>query len=112
MYTHFFNIINWEGRFYLMKYMRLFIFSLIIVIFAGCNAYKEIKPTHSEKVDQFTFTTQDEETLSLEDLEGKWWIADFVFTNCTSTCMPMTFHMSLLQDQLKEEDLEIELISF
>src|SRR5690625_3021018 len=94
-----------------MKYIRFLMIGLIFVL-AGCGAYREIKPDYSEKIADFSFTNQDEETFSLKDLEGKWWIADFVFTNCESTCMPMTFHMSLLQDKIKEHDLNVELISF
>lgn len=94
-----------------MKYMRFIMLSLLLVL-AGCGAYREIKPSHSETVADFSFTTQDEEILSLADLKGKWWIADFIFTNCEDVCMPMTYHMSLLQDKLKEQDLDIQLVSF
>ncbi len=68
----------------------------------------------SEDVIDFEFTTQDNEKLSLDDLKGKYWIADFVFTNCTTVCLPMTTNMSELQDMMEEEGLNehVELVSF
>src|SRR5690625_1012657 len=94
--------------------MKLIRFGLlcILLLLTSCSAYSEIDPNYSETIADFTFVTQDEEPLSLQDLEGKWWIADFIFTNCVSVCMPMTYHMSLLQDKLKEHELDIQLISF
>lgn len=71
-----------------------------------------IETNISETVADFSFTTQDHETVSNEDLEGGWWIADFVFTNCETVCLPMTYHMSLLQTGLEEKQLPVELVSF
>src|SRR5690625_7542927 len=52
------------------------------------------------------------ESLSLEDLNGSWWVADFVFTNCTTVCLPMSTNMSALQDKLAEENIDVQLVSF
>lgn len=48
------------------------------------------------------------EPISLSDLEGKWWIADFVFTNCTTVCLPMTSNMAALQTKIKEDDFSVD----
>lgn len=85
---------------------------MFVIFLTGCNEYRAIKPNYSEKVADFSFTTQDEDTLSLRDLKGQWWVANFIFTNCLDVCMPMTYHMSLLQDKLKENDLDVHLVSF
>lgn len=86
---------------------------LCLIALAGCgHEYKAIDPDMSEKVSHFEFTTQDHETLSLEDLKGSWWIADFIFTNCTTVCLPMTYNMSQLQTMLKEENIDVQLVSF
>lgn len=95
-----------------MKYFKGAI--LILVLFlVGCGQ-EEIESNMPEDsiVADFEFTTQDEEILSLEDLKGEWWIADFIFTNCTSVCIPMTSNMVKLQDMMKEEELDAQLISF
>jgi len=87
---------------------------LFVVIFslAACSEKLPIETNMSESVDEFSYTNQDEENVALDDLSGDWWIADFVFTNCTTVCLPMTSNMSKLQDDLKEEDISIDFVSF
>jgi len=92
---------------------RLFIIGMTISLLLGaCSSKLPIETNMSNTVKDFSFTTQDEEDLSLEDLKGEWWIADFVFTNCVTVCLPMTSNMSSLQDSLKENDIEIQFVSF
>lgn len=98
-----------ERRFILKKYLRLFIIGFILFL-VGCN--EDIETNMSEKVADFSFTTQDEETLSLDDLKGQWWVADFIFTNCTTICLPMTHNMTNLQNSINEENLDVQLVSF
>lgn len=86
--------------------------SLLLLLTACGDPYKAIEPNMDEEVADFNFTTQDHESLSLDDLHGTWWIADFIFTNCTSVCLPMTTNMSALQDKLKEENIDVQLVSF
>lgn len=93
---------------------RTILFSLFTFIFLlqACSSKLPIETNINEKVADFDFTTQDGEGLSRSDLAGKWWIADFIFTNCTTACLPMTSNMVLLQDRINEEGLDIELVSF
>lgn len=95
-----------------MRYFKTIIFGIVIFLVACGENYSEIEPNISETVAEFSATTQDNDILNLNDLSGKWWVADFIFTNCTTVCLPMTHHMTVLQDKLIEEDLPIELISF
>src|SRR5699024_11930906 len=65
------------------------------------------------EVADFEFTDQDGESFSNEDLEGKWWVADFIFTNCETVCIPMTSNMVNLQQELEEKNIDnVELVSF
>lgn len=90
---------------------RLGVLAVVLTLFlVACG--EEIDTNMSREVKDFSFTTQDKETLSLKDLKGEWWIADFMFTNCTTVCLPMTSNMSKLQDKMKEEKLDAQLISF
>ena len=84
---------------------------LLAFILIGCSS-EAIETNMSEKVDDFQFTTQDNESLGLKDLEGQWWIADFIFTNCTTVCLPMTANMAELQSRMKDENLDVQLVSF
>lgn len=91
---------------------RYWILIGLFFLLAGCGKSYAIETTMSEQVPDFEYTTQDEETLSLKDLKGKWWIADFMFTNCRTVCMPMTHNMAHLQSMMKEENIDAELVSF
>ncbi|QDI90953.1 SCO family protein [Salicibibacter halophilus] len=63
-------------------------------------------------VDDFSFTNQDEETVTNEDLEGDYWVASMVFSRCPTVCNVMTPNMSSLQADLEDEDLDTTLVSF
>jgi protein SCO1/2 len=93
-----------------MKKINILFLLSILLILSACGG--TIETNMEEEVANFEFTNQDNETVSLADLEGKWWIADFIFTNCTTVCLPMTANMSDLQTKINEEDLDVELISF
>lgn len=94
----------------LMRYFKSIMLILVVFFLAACG--EDIETNMSENVADFDFTTQDKGNLSLDDLEGEWWVADFIFTNCTTVCLPMTSNMSVLQDKMKEEELDAQLVSF
>lgn len=94
-----------------MRYVKDFSLALMILLVA-CGKNYDIDSNMSEEFKPFTFTDQNGESFGLEDLEGKWWIADTVFTKCTTICLPMTTNMSVLQDKIAEEDIDAELVSF
>lgn len=60
----------------------------------------------------FSFINQDNELVGKSDLQGKVWLANFVFTNCDTVCPPMTASMSKLQQLMVEEDVNAEIVSF
>lgn len=60
----------------------------------------------------FSFTDQNNNSYGSENLKGKVWIADFLFTSCETVCTPMTANMSKLQKMVKEEKLDVEFVSF
>ncbi|MBD7936181.1 SCO family protein [Cytobacillus sp. Sa5YUA1] len=88
------------------------VFGLLIVILAACGQ-SGIENALNYDVKDFSYTNQDNQGVGLSDLEGKVWIADFIFTSCETVCPPMTFNMSQLQDKVKEEGIEnVEFVSF
>lgn len=86
----------------------LFIFIVIFLVACGNN----IDTNMSEPMMDFEFTTQDEKALSLSDLEGEWWIANFIYTNCRTICPRTTAHMADVQQKLKEDGLRPSIVSF
>lgn len=94
------------------KYMLLAFLIVSAVILAACGN-GGFKADHNWKVQDFTYTNQNNETVSLEDLKGEVWLADFIFTNCDTVCPPMTYNLTLLQEKLKEEGIEdYRIVSF
>ena len=51
------------------------------------------------RVPDFSLTNQQRQPLSLSDMAGKIWIADFIFTNCPTICPAMTQEMARLQSE-------------
>lgn len=84
-------------------------FSLGMLLIACSD---KIKTNMSEPMTDFSFMTQDEDILSLEDLKGEWWITYFSYTNCRTVCPRTTANMVEIQNKLKENDLHPQIISF
>lgn len=82
------------------------------LVLGACNAGK-FQGDFSWEVQPFEYTNQHDEKVSLEDLKGQPWLAQFVFTNCTSVCPPMMFNMAEVQDNLAEAGIEdYKIVSF
>jgi protein SCO1/2 len=83
---------------------------MVLILAAGCGSGKPNQLGYP--VEHFEFMNQNEQTVSLSDLRGKVWIADFIFTYCETICPTMTANMAELQKRLKSAGAEAELISF
>jgi len=59
----------------------------------------------------FTLTNRDGRTVRLQDLAGKPWIADFIFTRCPASCPMMTARLARLVRELPK-DLDARFVSF
>lgn len=81
---------------------------LAAIAMAACSPFQKQGPV----MDPFTFTNQHNEEFGLEQLKGKVWIADFIFTSCETVCPPMTAKLAALQKELKEQNVDIEIVSF
>lgn len=62
------------------------------------------------KVPDFELTERSGESAGTQQLKGKVWIADFIFTNCAGPCPVMTSRMAGLQKDLADE-ADLRLIS-
>ena len=88
----------------------LALMAVLLVTACGSTGVPDAK---NWDLEDFTFTDQDEGTLSKQDLKGKVWVADFIFTSCEDVCLPMTANMKKLQQTLTEEGIDdVELVSF
>lgn len=82
---------------------------LLIMLLAGCGG--GIKDSFNWEIDDFKSINQDGKETRLSDFQGEVLIVDFIFTNCTTVCLPMTSNMAELQVKLKDKKLNAEIIS-
>ena len=54
------------------------------------------------RIPAFSFTNQNGETITEKTVDGKIYVADFIFTRCGSICPKMTNNMGLLQSTFKK----------
>ena len=78
--------------------MKFRITLLSLVLLVSCNRAPDLQTFYP--VPDFSLTDQTDRTVTLQDLKGKVWVADFIFTNCGGTCPVMTEKMRKLQEML------------
>src|SRR5699024_3213499 len=85
---------------------------IMAVLLAACGK-EEIETTMGSDVGEFNAVTQNEEDFTVEDLIVDWWVVDFIFTNCTTVCSPMTSNMTTIKAQLEDEGVDnVNFLSF
>jgi protein SCO1/2 len=83
------------------------VLGVIIIGIAGLNLWSvfdttsevQLSKTTAVSVPDFRLITQNGEPLTLSDMKGKIWVADFIFTNCPTICPAMTQEMARLQSE-------------
>jgi protein SCO1/2 len=95
-----------------MKYRLSFLLVVIVALLSACGQ-KGIENPLDYPVNDFKAVTQDNKPFEKKNLDGKIWVADFIFTNCADVCPPMTANMTKLQKMVVEEELKnVEFVSF
>lgn len=95
-----------------MKVMKIGKYVSIIAAMFLTACTNQIETNMSEPMVDFEFITQDNDTLSLKKLEGEWWIANFMYTNCRAICPMTTANLVEVQKRLAQEDLQPHIVSF
>ena len=95
-----------------LRIQLITVVSCIVFLVSACSEASPIKDPLNYEVEPFQFKNQDGENLSLGDLEGEVWIANFIFTSCETVCPPMTAHMKQIQNMIETEQLDTKIISF
>lgn len=89
-----------------------FLIVLIVLSITSTACSEKIDTNMSEQMLDFEFTSQDEETVSLEDLRGEWWITYMLYTHCRTVCPQTTANMVDIQKALEKEGLHPQIVSF
>lgn len=87
--------------------MRLLLLIACVLMLAACGS--EPLPDYGA-VPPFELTERSGVKVSRDQLLGKVWVADFVFTNCAGPCPRMSTNMKRLQAALPDSD-DIQLIT-
>lgn len=91
--------------------LRLFLLAVLMTIPACDKPAEPIQPDLAIPVPAFSLTERNGDTITRDDLQGKVWIASFVFTRCTSGCPQVTATMANLQAEFADE-ADIRLVTF
>ncbi|NYF24675.1 SCO family protein [Sporosarcina sp. JAI121] len=96
-----------------MKKKLLLSYVLLMVLILSACSGGGFKADHHYKIEPFEFTNQHNEKVSLDDLKGEVWLAQFVYTVCTDACPPMMVNMTEVEKKLAEEGVEdYKIVSF
>ncbi|SVD91892.1 uncharacterized protein METZ01_LOCUS444746 [marine metagenome] len=87
---------------------RFIIYGIVAIFLAATYFIKEFDKDSvlplKGTVPEFSFTDSHNETISKNDMMGKVWVADFIFTTCNMACPVMTGNMNLVHKAFKEND--------
>ena len=61
-------------------------------------------------IPEFEFIDSEGQSINLNTLKGKVWVADFIFTTCTMACPIMTGNMNTIHKKYKKND-DLRLVS-
>jgi protein SCO1/2 len=91
--------------------------SIAFVAFRHRASAREELPVLA-RIDGFSLYDQHGKSVKLDDLGGKVWVADFIFTGCQAACPMLTSRMRSLQRHIEEREgalgreLPVKLVSF
>ena len=107
------------------KWQGALLLGFVIILVQGCSfLYQDTKPPESDAITDVTQAedtwevtdisgvNQNDDPWSVDDLSGQWWITNTIFTRCPTVCMTMTPNMVVLQDEIRDENIDLEIVSF
>src|SRR6266576_6159106 len=89
--------------------MRFMILAAVLVL-SGCLAKQPPLPVFGQ-IPGFALTDETGRPFDKKSLDGKVWVADFIFTTCTGPCPRMSSMMRQVQ-QATSTIPEVRLVSF
>jgi len=88
--------------------MRFIIYGLVGVFLLITYFLKESNSSNnlpiSGTVPDFEFTDSNGQIITREDMKGKVWVADFIFTTCTMACPIMTGNMNIIHKTFRDNN--------
>lgn len=95
------------------KLQKIYIIILFVILLSSCGGKEVIQNKLDWSLEDFEYTNQYGESFGKQDLQGKVWLANFIFTNCNTVCPPITANMARLQRQIEKNGFEdVNIVSF
>ena len=88
----------------------LIVAALLFATFLLKDSTKESSLPLLGTIPKFKFIDSEENLISRDDLVGKVWVADFIFTTCTMACPVMTGNMNIIHKAFKNDD-QVRIVS-
>lgn len=88
---------------------------LLSLLFLTACGNEEVEPMsyYGNTLGEFEVTNQNNETFTSDDMDGKVWLANLIFTECVTVCPPMTQNMTQLTQELDDAGIEdVGIVSF
>src|SRR2546425_6501414 len=79
-----------------------------LLVFCGCSGKQPPLPVYGQ-VPGFDLTAETGQPFNRKSLDGKVWVADFIFTTCTGPCPRMS---SLMREVQQAAIPDVQLVSF
>ena len=93
---------------------RFIIYGIVAVILTATYFIKESKTTIRlpviGKIPAFSFTDSHGDEINRRNLDGKVWVADFIFTTCTMACPVMTGNMNIVHKEFRNNN-DVRIVS-
>jgi protein SCO1 len=96
--------------------LGLTVMMMLMAVLGGCGGKEDVEASFpmSVEIGELEAVNQDDAKVRLSELnQDKIMIADFIFTNCETVCLPMTANMAKLQSEIKKAGLDddVQLVS-
>lgn len=85
---------------------------LVVSRALGPRASTKVELPVLSQVPSFDFVSQAGTPFGASSLQGKVWVANFIFTRCPNVCPKFTAKMGALQDRSATEAPQLQLVSF
>jgi protein SCO1/2 len=90
--------------------MKLLVVLAFLGVLGACSQHTPSLAVLGE-IPQFDLVAQDGQPFHSQVLEGKIWVADFIYTTCPGPCPRMTSQMREVQDAVRKIP-DVRLVSF
>ena len=86
------------------QFVRFITYGVVFLVLAtaGCTLHSSLPELGN--VPAFSLTTQNGTGFSSDSLQGRVWVADFIFTTCNGPCPRMSSQLRRLQNRLGKRD--------